>query len=214
MAIEIVRQSRDATVRPTELCPICCEAVAATLTMETYAGAFHSACYCEACPSCVARWVDSQLGECVRALQLRVRCFGCRKNMPQAVVLAVSPAAERLAEQLEQREALQRNELFPESMQVNCIRFGCVGIGYTGFERVQCFVCGEQWVAPGAAVHSGEAPASLIGGIWRAITGGPGEPALRWVSLELSNWDHISALIVVCLRSACASPCPHNRVFG
>ena len=65
----------------------------------------------------------------------------------QALVLKVSEAACGLAEQLGRREQLQRSELFPEPMQVECRRHDCVGIGYLGFELIMCMICTEQWPA-------------------------------------------------------------------
>ena len=61
------------------------------------------------------------------------------------MVLETSPAATRLAEQLDRRFTLQKNKLFPSIMQVECRQPGCVGIGYLGFETVMCFICEEQW---------------------------------------------------------------------
>jgi ariadne-1 len=44
------------------------------------------------------------------------------------------------------RRRLQMNPLFPPSMQVDCRRPSCWGLGYTGSETVMCFFCEEQWV--------------------------------------------------------------------
>ena len=129
-----------------EVCPICCEAGGHLYTNEMYAGAFHSACTHYACARCIDTWVEQQLPACRANLQLRAQCYGCEKTMPQKLVL-MNKAALELANQLERREALQRNELFPPCMQVECRRAECVGIGYLGYETIMCMVCEEQWNA-------------------------------------------------------------------
>ena len=130
-----------------ELCPICCDTVDELHCMETYAGGFHSACACTACINCISKWVETQLHACALAYSLRVQCFGCKKTMPQYIVLKASEGARTLAQRLERREVLQANKLYPGSLQVNCRQVGCVGIGYLGYETIMCMICEDQWDA-------------------------------------------------------------------
>merc|ERR1712224_696426 len=115
-------------------------------TNEAHAGPFMSACNCYACADCIIKWVDAQLPTCRANKCLRVQCYGCHKTMPQKLAL-MSESATELATALERREALQRNQLFPACMQVECQRNDCVGIGYLGYETVMCMLCEEQWTA-------------------------------------------------------------------
>lgn len=147
-----------------EICPICCEDVDEVFTMETYAGTFHSACNHAACAGCIDKWVTSQLPVCRANKIMRVRCFGCHKTMPQQLVLRVK-AADALAGQLDRREALQRNVLFPAELQVECRRAECVGVGYLGFETVMCMICEDQWpttLDEHALVHHAGAPNLVV----------------------------------------------------
>lgn len=61
---------------------------------------------------------------------------------------------EKLARDLEARRRLQKNELYPRAVQVDCPHPSCVGIGYLGFDQVMCFFCNHQW----AANWSGDMP--------------------------------------------------------
>ncbi|EOD14798.1 hypothetical protein EMIHUDRAFT_432650 [Emiliania huxleyi CCMP1516] len=132
---------------PDKVCPICC-----TATAKLVASA--PACACHACHACVERWVAMQLPACRAKKQLRVKCFGCAKMMSQRTVLENSAAAADLACQLERREILQRNDLYPESVQVECRRAECVGIGYLGHATIMCMICEEQWSAEEMVVHA------------------------------------------------------------
>ena len=76
---------------------------------------------------------------------LRVTCIGCRKFLPQKLVLAISQSATNLVRQLDLRKALEANTLYPACMQVECPRPECVGIGFLGFKTIMCFVCEHQW---------------------------------------------------------------------
>ena len=131
-----------------EQCPICCESVDADdlFTNEANAGPYMASCHCYACAKCIVKWVNTQLPACRANKLLRVQCYGCHKTMPQKLVL-MNEAAVALATALERREVLQRNDLFPACMQVECRRIECVGIGYLGHETIMCMVCEEQWNA-------------------------------------------------------------------
>ena len=131
-----------------EQCPICCEYVDShdLHSNETNAGPYMSACHCHACAKCIVKWVNMQLPVCRANKSLRVQCHSCHKTMPQKLVLMSNSALE-LATALERREVLQRNELFPACMQVECRNIECVGIGYLGHETIMCMICEEQWNA-------------------------------------------------------------------
>lgn len=150
--IDPARQSTSETAghidekQPTE-CPICCETDKEVLVMEEYSGKFHSACSCQACIDCVRKWVDESLPACKRGKMLRVQCFGCTKTLPQRVVMECSTSATQLASELERRWKLQKNDMFPECMQVECRRSECIGIGYLGYETIMCMICEDQWPA-------------------------------------------------------------------
>uniref|UniRef100_A0A7S2GDL8 RING-type domain-containing protein n=1 Tax=Haptolina brevifila TaxID=156173 RepID=A0A7S2GDL8_9EUKA len=145
-----------ANERACDECPVCCETGVTTYTNEEHAGAFHSACSCHACADCIKKWVELQLPACRATFQVRVQCYGCHKMMPQKLVMMCEAAGE-LATQLQRREVLQRNSLFPKCMQVECRRTECVGIGYLGYETIMCMVCEDQWAAAEeTVVHFGD----------------------------------------------------------
>jgi len=146
-----------------EICAICCEPTEQLINMEAWAGKWHSACNHEACAPCIEAWVGTQLEACAANYMLRIQCIGCQKMMPQKVVLACSSAARCLADNLERREKLKQNKLFPEPMQVNCKVNGCVGIGYLGYEHVMCMICEEQWLAAEETVADSEGFGDCIG---------------------------------------------------
>ena len=100
------------------------------------------------------KWVREELPRCWAMRQLRVRCPACPKFLPQRVLFEEAALAEasELAAQLERRDYLQANQLYPEPMQVECPLVGCVGIGYLGFETIMCMICEEVWSAEGEAV--------------------------------------------------------------
>jgi hypothetical protein len=130
-------------------CPVCCELVPESelRPMEAFGCTFQASCNCTACHACLRTWIDQQLSACRNNKLLRVTCIGCPKTMPQKRVLAVSPAALALANQIDFRNHLEDNKLYPRSVQVECPRTECLGIGYLGFDTVMCFVCEHQWPA-------------------------------------------------------------------
>merc|ERR1719198_2138249 len=71
----------------------------AVIVPETWAGKFHSTCCHAACQGCLGRQIDGELDRCQREGQLRVPCGfpGCRKMLPQTLVLNVSRCAQGLA---------------------------------------------------------------------------------------------------------------------
>ena len=167
-----VLSSKVFSANKTVTCPICCEKVHASNLhiMEEFAGAFHSACSCEACTTCIQTWVELQLPQCVRAQILRIPCFGgCNKTLPQKIVLQTSERARTLASNLQYRwDVLERNPFYPSCMQVECRNAECVGIGYSGFETIMCMVCELQWEAVEQEVSFNMDTAGLLDGEARA----------------------------------------------
>lgn len=66
--------------------------------------------------------------------------------MSQKLALHVSAKARQLAEELEQRFDLERNQLYPEEVRVDCPNSNCVGLGYLEFDTVMCFLCEHRWL--------------------------------------------------------------------
>jgi len=63
--------------------------------------------------------------------------------------------ATRLLAELAIRSRVQKNLMFPQEMQVNCPRPGCVGLGYLGFDQIMCFICEHQWTSNGSQPEDG-----------------------------------------------------------
>lgn len=137
-----------------EPCPVCFE-IAAVFVRSG------GACQHRACEVCLERWIDENIPACRRDKQLRVPCWACPKMMAQETVLATSAAARVLSGQLERRFELQSNKLFPESMQLECPRPLCVGIGYSGYDTAMCFICEDQWSLCGGHVPREDLPQEI-----------------------------------------------------
>jgi hypothetical protein len=147
LALEIDRNNNDVHARyerlpvkwKQETCRICNDYVGPTLECEE--------CKHSACEFCTGRWVDMQLPRCKAERCLNLRCFrpDCNKPMLEKVALLTSNAACDVKRALKKRERLQANVLFPPEMQLNCPQPGCVGLGYTGFDTIMCFLCEHQW---------------------------------------------------------------------
>jgi len=131
-------------------CPVCADHAAPLLES--------GACAHAACAWCWERWADAQLPRCRAVRQLEVRCFGqdCCRPVPEALLMCVSAGARRLQDELKRRARLQQSSLFPQALQVDCPRAGCLGLGYLGFDTVMCFVCEHQWPAADGAEAPGE----------------------------------------------------------
>lgn len=84
-------------------CPQCGEVGVELQVNETWAGTWHSACCHRACLPCVRQWVNASLEQCRAQGQLRVQCYhpGCKKSMPQKLVLNASLGARLLAEAID-----------------------------------------------------------------------------------------------------------------
>merc|ERR1712228_677228 len=77
-------------------------------------------------------------------------CFapGCRETANPLLwfhVCACLPEVASLQQRLARRQMLQNNVLYPASVQVDCPRSDCMGLGYLGFDTVMCFICEHQW---------------------------------------------------------------------
>jgi len=140
--------------------------------METWAGAFHSACCHGACFRCLAKWVDTHVPACCNEQILRIPCIepGCRKFMPQPVVFHVSELARAFSRGLDrvwENNPLLNNDCM-ELCQVCCSYIGpllvhggqaacegCVGKWVDGqllkcrqLRRVECMAFNLQDVLP------------------------------------------------------------------
>jgi hypothetical protein len=125
------------------ICGICCNL-----------GPLVNMCACHiACRECIVRWADGQIipsmitQKSLRAIPCLYAGVGCEHMICETRLIALSPAAKKLAGQLKKRTELQQNELFPSEVQVECRDPMCVGIGYLGHETVMCFICEEQYPA-------------------------------------------------------------------
>jgi len=149
LAMEIDRQNHDDQEHYKGLpidwlprtCAVCNDYQGPTLECRT--------CSYSACELCTGRWVDMQLARCTAQRELAPQCFNpeCGKRIEEDVALFVSPSAKELKRALGRRKRLSCNSLYPASVQVDCPRPGCVGLGYLGFDTVMCFICEHQWSA-------------------------------------------------------------------
>jgi len=111
-----------------------------------------------ACLLCWTRWINGRLDLC-HGSPSTVSCWGyrCQMDVPHclwemlAALITVPLQADLETDGIVlmlRRRKLQMNALFPPSMQVDCRRPSCLGLGYTGSETVMCFFCEEQWICP------------------------------------------------------------------
>lgn len=118
-------------------------------------------CGHDACEDCWTRWAEEQLPNCRGTRSEAMRCLGprCQQTCHADVwrhASTLSKAVEDLDAVLQRRKRLQANPLYPASVQVECPRAECLGLGYLGFDSVMCFLCEHQWTPT-----SGEAPEGL-----------------------------------------------------
>merc|ERR1711974_216339 len=118
-----------------------------------------------ACEFCTGRWVDEQLPRCCALHELRPRCLNpdCTEIIDEVAVLHISAAARDLKHALRKRARMQKNNLYPPEVQVDCPQLGCVGLGYLGFDTVMCFMCEHQWLAT-----DGDTPIDDLSGTLKA----------------------------------------------
>lgn len=136
------------------VCSICCET---TPHLFKNFGCEHAAC-----ESCWQRWFEVQIPMCRAKCEVPelVRCINSECGAVLAPhllrhVLTESLEATQLLAELATRSRLQKNLMFPQEMQVNCPRPGCVGLGYLGFDQIMCFICEHQWTCNGSQPEDG-----------------------------------------------------------
>lgn len=122
-------------------------------------------CGFAACEFCMGSWIDEQIPRCIAQYELdgMLRCFNpkCNQSIDEVAALHVSTSARDLKRKLAKRRKLQRNELYPSAMQIDCPLPGCVGLGYLGFDTVMCFICEHQWSADVGDTPVGDLPGGL-----------------------------------------------------
>mmetsp|Transcript_32397 Transcript_32397/g.59239 ORF Transcript_32397/g.59239 Transcript_32397/m.59239 type:complete len:227 (-) Transcript_32397:89-769(-) len=128
------------------ICPICQEVAVAVISDPECA-------HHRACEACWVHWMELQLDACVAHRRLSGRCMWAECTTELGAHLGLwyqastrSERVQQLIMQLERRAQLQRSELYPVPMQVECPLMGCLGIGYLGFDSVMCFICEHQWI--------------------------------------------------------------------
>lgn len=146
-------------------CPVCHELSSVLL--------LNNGCNHGACEECWLKWGESQVPHSRNQKQERFRCLGpaCVETMARPVLeycyccaelSAAAAELKSLNQDIRRRIALQNNPFYPEAVQVDCRRPGCVGLGYLGFDSVMCFICEEQWpVSESASSISEDLPGTL-----------------------------------------------------
>jgi len=140
-------------------CPVCQEPCGPLL--------LNNSCDHGACQECWLQWAKTQVPRCRSERQMRFSCLGpaCVETMAQPLVQQLTmaePELKSLQRDMRRRIALQQNALYPKTVQVDCRRPDCVGLGYLGFDTVMCFLCEEQWPAnEGASAISEELPGTV-----------------------------------------------------
>lgn len=133
------------------ICPICRDHQWALLV---------STCGHRACEHCWAGWGESQISRCLAQRQDIACCFApcCAELICSSLWTQLCEQSKQISEfesepRVRQRRRLRSNPLYPAALQINCPIPGCWGIGYLGFDTVQCFICEHQWVSedPGNA---------------------------------------------------------------
>uniref|UniRef100_A0A7S4RUE5 RING-type domain-containing protein n=1 Tax=Alexandrium monilatum TaxID=311494 RepID=A0A7S4RUE5_9DINO len=115
-----------------------------------------SSCSHAACRNCIRTWIAQSLRACVENEMLRVPCFepGCRKAMPQRLVLAVSDSANMLVVALEEKEQQQQQQQPQQQLQPQleaqpcqvCSRVG-TSLRNRPCSHVACADCWVDWSA-------------------------------------------------------------------
>merc|ERR1719387_184061 len=124
-------------------CAVCSADDVEVVVNETFAGKWQSACSHSACLPCVRRWVNRSLPNCRAFRQVRVQCFqpGCRKFLPQKLVLQASVAARELAEAGDQDGAVALPEV---ELCVGC-QEPCRPLRIKACGHGACENCWERW---------------------------------------------------------------------
>merc|ERR1712217_704387 len=140
-------------VRPDSHIAICTSTSRCQVCDEKHPLAMLS-CGHRACLLCWTRWINGRLDLC-HGNPCTVQCWGyrCQVDVPDwlwemLAALVTVPLQDDLDTHgitlLLRRRKLQMNSLFPPSMQVDCRRPSCFGLGYAGSDTVMCFFCEEQ----------------------------------------------------------------------
>merc|ERR1719198_1212964 len=113
---------------------------------------------------CWISWAESQIARCREQRQDVSRCFAqhCAELMCSALWRQLGTRSKQIAAfdsepGVLQRRRLRANLLYPSELQVDCPVLGCWGLGYLGFDMVQCFICEHQW----APIEGGMAPVDV-----------------------------------------------------
>merc|ERR1740121_2645689 len=138
---------------PCEPGPLCCICKERHVTLLANTDCGHAAC-----ESCWSSWLAVQAPRCMDEKQVTIRCLGekCRAAASGSLWRHACTRSEEVggAERLlARRRQLQSNLLYPEAVQVDCPREGCIGLGYRGHDTIMCFICEHQWID-----GTGEAP--------------------------------------------------------
>lgn len=120
----------------------------------------NASCGHVACKRCWPLWAASQVDDLIAAHSVVARCFSprCQVSLTEAVWQHCCAHSEEVCSfsrlpMVIRRRRLQANPIYPRTMQVDCPRPECWGLGYLGFDRVMCFICEHQWdpEEPGSA---------------------------------------------------------------
>jgi len=142
-----------------------------------WAGTWHSACFHEACLPCIRQWVERSLPACRATRTLRVTCYapGCKKSLPQKLVLAASFGARLLAEGIDKHEDSTLERTPCPTCGLQCESLTNKNCGHTACEN-----CWENWAqvqAPTCAVDGQLRVQCLVKGcrapvhtdLWKAL---------------------------------------------
>jgi hypothetical protein len=82
--------------------------------------------------------------------QTKLRCFGpsCHAQAAAPIWAHASTRSKAVCsfnDVMQFRRRIQANPLYPPSVQVECPRAECLGLGYLGSDTVMCFMCEHQW---------------------------------------------------------------------
>lgn len=113
-------------------------------------------CGHRACLPCWTRWINGRLDLC-HGSPSTMSCWGyrCQTDVTDCLwemfaALTTAPPQDGLETDgillMLRRRKLQMNPFFPPSMQVDCRRPSCFGLGYTGSDTIMCFFCEDQWM--------------------------------------------------------------------
>jgi len=99
------------------------------------------------CKRCLSTWLAPQVPSFRVRKEINIQCLDpdCDATLNHACLSGLLPELDLLARQLRFRQHLMQNN---EYEKVECPQNSCVGLGYRGQEKIQCFICGHQWDDP------------------------------------------------------------------